>query len=103
MLFEPGFAEGLIGCEAFEGLESAAEVVGYHEVGEVLPQPVVIVLVVALDGRFLDSPVHSHNLAIGPRMSRLGEPVIDIVLGACQLEPVGAEQLAGSNRQPNVW
>lgn len=90
---EPGFADGFVGCEAFEGLESAAEVVGGDEVDEVLPQLVEIVVVVALDSRFLDRPVHSLNLAIGPRMSRLGEPMFHVQLGAGELERVAKEAL----------
>ena len=34
-LFCPAFADVFVGCEAFEGLQPAAEIVGIDEVGEV--------------------------------------------------------------------
>lgn len=75
----PLFADEFIGCQAFEGLEPAAEVVCIDEVGEVLPQLRVIVIVEALDGGFLDGPVHSLDLPIGPRMLDLGGAMFDTV------------------------
>lgn len=49
----PCFADGLIGCEAAQGLQAACEVVGCHEVGEVLAELVVAVVVEAPDGGVL--------------------------------------------------
>ena len=81
-LFEPRFADGFVGREAFQGLEPAAEVVGSDEVAKVRPELVVVFVVVAFDGRVLDGSVHPFDLAVGPRVARLGEPVIDVVLRA---------------------
>jgi hypothetical protein len=39
----------------------------------------VAVVVEALHGGFLDRAVHSLDLAVGPRMVRLGEPVLDAI------------------------
>ena len=39
----------------------------------------VVVVVVALDGGVLDRAVHAFDLAVGPRMIRLGQPVLDVV------------------------
>ena len=58
------------------------------------------VVVVALDGGFLEGAVHAFDLAIGPRMPRLGQAMIDVVLGAGELEGVGAEELAALQRLP---
>lgn len=54
----PNLADELIGCEAFEGLEPAAEVVGRDEVGKVLAELVVALVIEAPDDCILDSPVH---------------------------------------------
>ena len=81
-LSEPGFADGFVGSEAFEGLRATAEVVGGDEIGEVLPQLIVVVVVVSLDGRILDRPVHPLDLPICLRVPRFGEAVLDVVVGA---------------------
>lgn len=47
------------------------------------------VVVEALDGRFLDGPVHAFDLAIGPWMLDLGEAVLDAVFSASHVEHVG--------------
>jgi hypothetical protein len=47
----------------------------------------------ALDGSVLDGAVHPLDLAIGPRMLRLGETVIDVVAGAGHFEGVSPEEL----------
>ena len=43
------FADELVGREAFEGLQSSPEIVGADEVGEVLAQLVVVIVVEAFD------------------------------------------------------
>ena len=53
----PLFADELAGREAFEGLQSSPEVVGADEVGEVVAQLVVILVVEAFDRRVLDRAV----------------------------------------------
>ena len=82
------FADELVGRKALEGLQSAPEVVGADEVGEVLAQLVVVVVVEAFDGRVLDCPVHAFDLAIRPGVLDLGEPVFDLMLAADALEDV---------------
>jgi hypothetical protein len=46
----PPFADELVGCEALQGLESAAKGVGDDEVGKVAFKLRLLVLVIALDG-----------------------------------------------------
>ena len=43
-------------------------------------------VVEAFDGRVLDGAVHPLDLAVGPRMVRLGEPVLDVVCLADHVE-----------------
>ena len=81
-LGSPGFADELIGCEAFEGFESAAEVVSRDEVGEMAAKLVMAFVVEAPNGGVLDGPVHSLDLPVGPRMLRLGRTMFDVVPGA---------------------
>ena len=82
------FADDLIGGKAFEGLQPSPEVVGADEVGEVISQLVVVVVVEAFDRRFLDRPVHPFDLAIRPRVPDLGEPVVDLMLAADAVKDV---------------
>jgi hypothetical protein len=89
----PSFADELVGCEALQGFEATREVIGGDEVGEVLPELVVALVMVALDGCVLDGPVHFLDLAIGPRMPRLGQAMVHIVLGAGGLEGMGPDRL----------
>lgn len=63
----PSFADELMGCEAFERLQPAAEIVGGDEVCEVPLELIVAVVVVASDRCFLERAVHPLDLAIGPR------------------------------------
>ena len=51
-------------------------------------------VVEALYGRVLDRSVHAFDLAVGPRVARLGKPVIDVVLGAGVFESMREELLA---------
>ena len=111
----PLFADELVGREAFEGLQTSPEVVGADEVGEVLAQPVVVIVVEALDGRVLDRaiPLPGSGLPANrerdpldlaaprenrppdcflglaaPGMLDLGQPVFDLMLAADAVEAV---------------
>ena len=89
-------------CEAAQGLEPACLVVGVDEQHKVTTQLIVIVVVVAFDGRVLDCAVHSFDLTIGPRMVRLRQTMLDPVLPATHIEHVGDEaggRAAGVSRR----
>ena len=88
-LFCPGGADGFVGCEASQGLEPPGKVVGRDEVGEMLPELIVAVVVVSSDGRFLDGPVHPLDLAVGPGVVDFREAMFDAVLPAAHPEHVG--------------
>ena len=64
-------------CETFEGLQSSAEVVRADEVGQMLRELVVVVVMETFDGCVLDGAVHAFNLAIRPRVLGFGRPVLD--------------------------
>src|SRR5262252_5052378 len=55
-----------------------------------LPELVVSLVVVAVDSRFLDGPVHPLDLTVGPRMVGLGQAVLDTVGSADLVEAVHA-------------
>ena len=77
----PLFADDLIGGKAFDGHQPSPEIVGADEVGKVISQMVVVVVVEAFDRRFFDRAVHPFDLAIRPRMNRPGfavDPIIRI-------------------------
>ena len=74
--------------EAFEGLEPSTIVVGVDEVGEVAFELIVAVVVIALDGGFLDGSVHAFDLTVGPGVLDLGQSMLDAVLSATHLEHV---------------
>ena len=108
------FADELVGREAFEGLQPAPEVVGADEVGEVISQRVVVIVVEAFHGGFLDRAVplpgngllanrerDAPDLAIRPGVARqaiarnrregvsdLGEPMFDLMRAADAVEDV---------------
>ena len=84
----PCLADVFIRCEAPQGLEPAAEVVGRDEVGEVTAQLVVGFVVVALDRGLLEGSVHALDLAVGPRVVGLGHAVLDAVGSADLVEAV---------------
>lgn len=92
-LFGPGFADGFVGREATQCLQAAGEVVGRHEVGEMPAEFVVALVVEALDGRLLDSAVHALDLAIRPRMPRLGQPMFDVEFCTGELEGMAQKRL----------
>ena len=56
--------------------------------GKVSSKLIVSVVLVALDGRFLDRAVHALDLAIGPGMFDLGQPMFDPVLLAAHIEHI---------------
>ena len=79
-----------VGCEAAQGLQPAAVVIGVHEELKVLPELVVAVVVVAFDGGILDGAVHAFDLAVGPGVVGLGKPVLDAMLATDLVEAVDA-------------
>lgn len=90
----PRLADEFVGREALEGLEPARKVVSRDEVGEMPAELVVALVVEALDGGVLDGPVHSLDLAVGPRMPGLGGAVLNVVGGAIIFEGMSPEAFA---------
>ena len=87
-LGSPLFADKFVWCEALEGLEAATEIVGCDEVDKVCAQLVMVIVMEAFDGRFLDGAVHPLDLTIGPGMLDLGQPMLDVVFVADPVEDV---------------
>jgi hypothetical protein len=85
-LGSPAFADELVWREALKRLEPASKIVGVYKAAQMSSQLVVAVILVALDGGLFDGPVHSLHLPIGPRMVRLGQPMLDTVLAADLIE-----------------
>lgn len=90
--FCPLFADELVRREPLEGLQPSAEVVGGNELAKVLSELGMIFVVIALDRRFLDRPVHSLDLAVRPWMCRLRQPMFDVEIGACRIEGMATEE-----------
>ena len=84
----PLFADELLGRQTFECLQPSPEIVGSDEVGEVISQLIVVVVMEAFDSGVLDCPVHPLDLAIRPGVFDLGEPVLDLMLAANAAEDV---------------
>ena len=64
--FCPDGANVFVGCESFEGLKSAGEVVGSDEVSEMFSEVIVSPVVEAFDGRLFEGSIHAFDLAVGP-------------------------------------
>ena len=95
-------ADGLIGCEALEGLQAPAEIVGADEVGQVVSKLVVSFVAEALDGHVFQRAVHAFDLAVGPRVAWFGQAVVDVVLGACIFESMREKWLALLHETPDL-
>jgi hypothetical protein len=63
-LGSPAFADVFVRREALQGLQPSSVVVGVDEVGEVSFELIVSIVMVALDGRFLDRAVRALDLSI---------------------------------------
>ncbi len=85
----PDFTDVFEGRETLESLQPPPIIVGIDEVVEVDGQLRVAVVMVAFDRRFLDRAVHPFDLAVGPWVLDLGEPVFDPVFLAAHVEHVG--------------
>ena len=102
-LGSPAFADVFVGREALQGLQPTSVVVGVNEVGKVCFELIVSIVMVALDGRFLDRAVHALDLAVGPWVLGLGRAVLDVVPGAGVFEGVSAEELAIGDCLLDQW
>lgn len=91
----PSSADEFVWREAFERLQPARVVVGCDELAEMLSQVIVRLVMVSLDGSFLQRSVHAFHLAVGPWMPRLGKPVIDVGLSAGIFKSVRPDRLIG--------
>jgi hypothetical protein len=106
-LFGPGFADGLVGGEAAQGLEATADVVGGDGVSEVRAPLIVRGGVEALDGGLLEGAVYSLDWPSSKDAEAWSDGA-PVVLGAGELERVGAEPLLGGEhpldlvRRPGV-
>lgn len=90
-LFCPDAGGISVGCEPAQRLQATAAIVGVENELEVLSQLIVPVVIVTFDSGIFDGAVHSLDLAVGSRMVRFGEPMVDAVLGADLAEAVHAE------------
>jgi hypothetical protein len=77
--FCPDLQTHSFGVNPADGFEAVGEIVCGGEVGEVLAQLLIILVVVALHRRLLDCPVHALDVPIGPQMVRFGRLLINRV------------------------
>lgn len=73
-----------------------AKIVSGEEVGEMPGELVVTVVMIAFDGGFLDCPVHSFDLTVGPGVIGFGQSVFDAMCSACTIEHMHAQPCRGS-------
>ena len=88
-LIRPGFDDEFVGREPLQGFEASGVIVGVDEIRQVAFELIAAVVVVALDGGFLDRAVHAFDLAVGPGMSDLCQAVFDPILLATHVEHMG--------------
>jgi hypothetical protein len=92
-LIRSGFADGFVGHETAQGLQAKGEVIDRDEVGEMLAELIMALVVKAPDSSILDDAIHALDLSVGLRMPRLGQPVFDVEFGAGELEGVAEKRL----------
>ena len=85
--------------EAAQGLEPFGVVVGQQKGLQVLVELLRGLIVEALNGGLFKRAIHPFDLAIGPGVLGLGEAMIDVGLGASQLEAMGPDRLAALEGQ----
>lgn len=78
-LLRPDFGDVFVRREATERIKPTGEIIGCFEVCEEHPQLFVALVMEALDGRISACAVHSLDLTVGPRVVRLGQPVLEVV------------------------
>jgi len=71
-LFCPDFADVIIRYQTFECLEAAGVNIRVNEVVGMVAKLIMIIVIIPLNGRFLDRPVHALDLTIGPLVSNFG-------------------------------
>jgi hypothetical protein len=89
-LLSPGFTDVLVRGETAQGLDPPGMVVGVQEQLQVMPKLVMAVIGVASDSCLFDGAAQPLNLTIDPRMPRLGESVLNLVLLAGVIEGLDA-------------
>ena len=85
----PLFTDEFVGRAALESFEPAREIVGGDEVRQRRFELLMAVVMIPFDGCFPDGSVHAFDLAVGPWVFNLGEPMFDAVLAAAHVEHVG--------------
>ena len=85
-LGSPAFTDVFVRRESLQGLRPPSVVASINEVGKVIFELIVSIVMIALDGRFFDCSVHALDLAIRPWMLDLGQPVFDAIFPAAHIE-----------------
>ena len=80
------FADVFVGCQAAQGLQPSAVIIGVDEVLEMGRQLGMAVIVIAFDCCLLDRTVHAFDLTVGPWVLRLGKPVFDVMAPTSAVE-----------------
>lgn len=73
----PDFTDVFIGSKSLEGFEAFGEVIGHQDTVEMLFQMLMRLVIVFLDWGFFSCSVHALDLAIGPGVIGVREPVFN--------------------------
>ena len=79
-LFLPALTDVFIRGQAVERFESFREIIGHQEGMQMLFQVVMGLVVILFHGGLFERPVHPFDLAIGPGMVGLGQPMVNPML-----------------------
>ena len=94
--FVPKRVDGLIWRYEPERLELLGEIIGRQPVSNVASEFIDRRIVEGFDGCFLDGSDHAFGLAVGPRVIRLGQPMLDAVSRAGAAEDMADPALRGA-------
>jgi hypothetical protein len=87
-LLLPTPADVLVGHQPPKRLETLGEIICGEKLREMLLELLVRLVVIALDGRLLDSAIHSLDLPVRPRVIDFGQPMLDAMLFTDAVEQV---------------
>ncbi len=85
----PLFTDEFVRAQASQCLQSACEVVGVYKIIQISDELSMVIIMIALDGRLLEGPVHPLHLVVAPWMIHFAEAMFNIIVFTNPIEDMG--------------